>query len=331
MKRKIPFFIFFLAFLFAADAAQAYWIWSPDLGRWINPKKAAKDTPEEQYNWAKQFYDERNWDRAIEEFEKVPAAFPNSRLAAEAVYFAGLSWEEKKDIAKAVDSYQKLIDKYPYSDRIKDAINREFEIGKNFADGEKIKVLGIPVLNGQEKAIEIFKHIVKNAPGGSFGDQAQFQMGEVYKAQGEFELAQKAYQAVIDEYPSSDLVPKARYQIAYVAMQASKRSQYSEQYAERAIEEFKGFKEQFPDNQQSVEADESIRVLREHNAKMQLATASFYERQNKLSSAKVYYQEIVTKYPDTSSGEIAKKKIEEIVQRESQPKNSGPRFKIPFL
>ena len=234
-KKRVVLFLLF-ASVFVSGVSQAYWVWSPDIGKWINPKNSAKDTPEEQFNWAMQFYGQKNWDRAIEEFEKLPEAFPNSRMAAEGVYYAGLCWEEKQDLAKAADAYQKLIDRYPYSDRIKDATHREFEIANQFASGEKMKLLGILVLSGQDKAIELYKHVVKNAPYGSYGAEAQFQIGEVYKTMQEYEEAQKAYQQVIDEYPNSELVTKARYQIAYVGMEASKKSQYNEQYDERAIE-----------------------------------------------------------------------------------------------
>ncbi len=302
---------------------EAYWIWSPDLGKWVNPKKSAKDTPEEQFTWALDFYNNKNWDRAVEEFEKLPAAFPNSRLAAEGVYYTGLCWEEKQDFAKAADAYQKLIDRYPYSDRIKDAVKREFDIANLFANGEKVKVLGIPVLSGQEKALEIYRHIVKNAPFGSYGDQAQFNMGEVYKAQAEYEEAQKAFQAVVDEYPSSPLVSKARYQIAQSSLEASKRSQYSDQYAQRAIEEFQGFKQNYPDDEQALKADESIKLLREKKALTNFEVAAFYDKQKKYSSAKVYYREVMDKYPETASALRAKKRLEELGRSESaEPKKS---------
>jgi outer membrane assembly lipoprotein YfiO len=312
MKKFFSLSILVLLLTAAAGECYASWIWSPDIGKWINPKKAAKDTPEEQFTWALEFYNIANWDRAIEEFEKLPADFPNSRLAAEGVYYVGLCWQAKNDPAKAADAFQRLIDHYPYSDRIKDAVKREFDIANEFAGGDKIKVLGVPALPGQEKALELYKHIVKSAPFGTYGDQAQFKMGDVYKAQGEYEEAQKAFQSVVDDYPSSDLVSKARYEIAACSMEAAKKAQYDEKTAQRAIEEFQGFKKTFPNNEQSVEAEEAIKTLREKNAMTNLETAAFYEKQKKLSSAKVYYEEVVRQYPETPAAQEARKHIEEI-------------------
>ena len=323
--------------------AEAAWIWSPEIGKWVNPKKAAKDTPEEQYDWALQFFEQKDWDRSIEEFEKLGTAFPTSRLAAEGAYYMGQAYEQKDEPAKAADSYQKLVDRYPYSDRIKDAMRREFEIANEFADGGKVKVMGVPVLPGQEKALELYNHIVKNAPFGTFGDQAQFKIGELYKAQGEFELSKKAFQTLVDEYPNSELVAQARYEIARSSMLASNTQQYNDQRAEEALEEFQDYKKEFADKPQALEADESIRQIRAEKAERAYDTAAFYEKQKKWKSAKVYYEEVVRNYPETPSAEKAKGRIDAVVRAEQDlgglkmpkmpavhmPKVSMPKVSMP--
>lgn len=322
MKKSRIVGLILLLILALPGTVRASWVWSPDIGKWINPKRAAKDTPEEQYDWALHFFNKKDWDRAVEEFEKLETTFPTSRLAAEAVYYQGLGWEQKDEPAKAVDAYQKLVDRYPYSDRIKDAVRREFEIANEFAGGGKVKMLGVPVLPGHDKAIEIYNHIIKNAPFGSYGDQAQFKLGEIYRSQGEFEPAQKAFQTLVDEYPNSELVPKAKYQIANASMQASKQGQFNEEHAERAIEEFQEFKKAFPVDNQAVLADESIKMIRAEKAERSLNVALFYERQKKSSSAKVYYEELIRDYPETPAAQTAKKNLNNVIREQSEPKRS---------
>ena len=325
MKKSKIFVLMMSLFLVYPATVECSWIWSPDIGKWINPKSAAKDTPEEQYDWALQFMNDRNWDRAIEEFEKLTEVFPTSRLSAEGVYYTGTCWEEKGDLAKAADAYQKLVDKYPYSDRIKDAIKREFDIADEFASGGKVKMLGVPVLPGQDKAVELYNHIIKNAPYGTYGDQAQFKLAELYKSQAEFELAQKAFQAVVDEYPTSELVPKAKYEIANASMLASKKGPYDEKNADHAIEEFQEFKKTFPMDNQSVLADESIKQIRIDKARRNFDVAEFYAAQKKWKSARTYYEGLVRDYPETPSAAEAKKRLESIANEENRPATS---FKI---
>ncbi len=325
------FLAFFACFLASVATVEASWIWSPDLGKWINPKKVAKDTPEAQHDWAMSFFNQKDWDKAIEEFEKLTEVYPTSRLAAEGVYFIGLSWEQKGDPSKAADAYQKLVNKYPYSDRIKEAIKHEFEIANEFSGGGKVKMLGVPVLPGQDKALELYQHIVKNAPFGSYGDQAQFQIGELYKRQGEYELSRKAYQTVVDEYPQSELVPKARYQIAYSSMLASKKSQYDEQHAQQAIQEFEEYKDKFPVEPQALEADESIKTIRSEKAERDLKVALFYEDQKKWNSAKVYYEDLIRNYPETRAAAQAKKNLDGVVRQMNEPASKGGWLKAPSL
>ena len=317
MKQSKCLAFLLLAGLLFSVPAECSWIWSPDIGKWINPRKASKDTPEEQYDWALQFLNQKNWDRSIEEFDKLTETFPTSRLAAEAVYYTGVSWEGKGDPAKAADAYQKLVDKYPYSDRIKDAIKREFDIANQFASGGKVKMMGIAVLPGQDKAVELYNHIIKNAPFGTFGDQAQFKLGDLYKSQGEYELAQKAFQQVVDEYPSSGLVPKAKYEIANTSMLASKKGQFDEKHAEKAIEEFNEFKSAYPANTQGLLAEESIKQIRAEKADRGLSTASFYESRKKWKSARTYYEELVRDYPETPAAAEARKRLEGLAAKES--------------
>ncbi len=109
-------------------------------------------------------------------------------------------------------------------------------------------------------------------------------------------------------------------------MLASQKSQYDEQHAERAIEEFQGYKKAFPVDAKALEAEESIRALRAKKAQTSYDIASFYEKQNKWDSAKVYYQEIATKYSDTPLAGIAKKKAEEMIQKENAPAASHKKF-----
>jgi len=43
-------------------------------------------------------------------------------------------------------------------------------------------------------------------------------------------------------------------------MEASKKAQYDEKTAERAIEQFQGIKQNYPTTEQSVEADQAIKA-----------------------------------------------------------------------
>ncbi len=83
----------FSVFLFE-NTSSAFWLWSPKTNKWVNPKYAVKDTPNEQYEWAMRFFKEGQFDRSAEEFISLTEYYPDSDMAPEAQYYAGRSYEE---------------------------------------------------------------------------------------------------------------------------------------------------------------------------------------------------------------------------------------------
>src|SRR5512135_1075396 len=108
-----------LLFLGASFApADAYWIWTPKTGKWVNPKNAVKPSPKEQFESAKGLYESKGYEEAKREFKKLLKSYPKSSEAAESQYYLGLIEEAQGNLYEAFQAYQKVIDKYPFSQRI---------------------------------------------------------------------------------------------------------------------------------------------------------------------------------------------------------------------
>ena len=89
-KRTLVFSFVFLLGLLIGDA-HAVWMWTPQTRRWVNPKYAAKDTPQAQMEWATGFFEAGEHNRAVKEFLRLVQVYPRSELAPEAQYLAGVS------------------------------------------------------------------------------------------------------------------------------------------------------------------------------------------------------------------------------------------------
>ncbi len=122
--RRIAIIIIAVFFVLSLSPAYAYWIWTPKTGKWINPKTAVKPTPKEQFDLAKGFYDEKKHEDAKREFRKLLKAYSKSLEAAESQYYLGLIEDNLGNLYEAFLSYQKIIDKYSFSERIPQIIER---------------------------------------------------------------------------------------------------------------------------------------------------------------------------------------------------------------
>jgi outer membrane protein assembly factor BamD len=277
----------------------------------VNPKYAAKDNPQAQMEWAQGFFEEKDYPRAAKEFTRLVQAYPRSELAPEAQYMAGLSFELAENPGDAFNAYKKLVEIYPFSKRFKDAIEREFFIAESLRGGKKLTLIGPVKVGSLDKAVEIYQHVMEQAPYSEFGPRAQFQLGECYIQQKRFEDANRAFQKILDEYPASPLVDEAKFRVAFCARQLSLKPSYDQSATDEAIAWYESFIQEHPESPLLPQAEESLKMLLGYKAQGLIKVAKFYEKSGKPESAAIYYQQVVSDYPSTSEAAEAAGKLTE--------------------
>lgn len=275
-----------------------YWIWTPKSGKWVNPKNLPKDNPKEQFAYAKSYFDNNKYEEAKREFRKLLKAYPKSAQAAESQYYIGLTEEAQGKSYEAYLAYQMVIDKYPFSERIGEIIEREYKIAERFMAGEKRKALGIdlPVDN---PAIEIFGKVVENSTYGPLAPKAQYKLGLVLKALLRYYEAEDEFNKVVSRYPDSEWVSAAKFQIASCRASLSKGAAYDQGAAQEAKERFEEFVLEHPDAVLSLDAQKKISQIREKEAQSSYDIARFYEKQKAFDSAKIYYNDIIANHAES--------------------------------
>ncbi|KPK42430.1 MAG: hypothetical protein AMJ78_02480 [Omnitrophica WOR_2 bacterium SM23_29] len=315
MRRYLIIVSIILSSLIIQPTLHAYWIWTPQTGRWINPRWAVKDTPQEQFDWAMKFYAAKDYKKAVGEFSKLVRYYPNSELAAEAQYYAGRSYEGLEEYEQAYSAYQKAIETYPFTKRIEEMIDREFEIGNKFYEGERIKLWGIPTFPSVYKAIEIYQKVVDNAPYGKHADQAMYKIGECYKKAGDNQEARLAFQKLVDEYPESKLAEKAKFQVGLCASETSLKPTYDQSVTDEALKQIEDFAKRHPESQLTDEADKMRQSLRDKKAESNFSIAEFYRKQRHYEAASIYYKNIVENFPETTWAKKAQDRLKEMERK----------------
>lgn len=318
IKRIIP--LVFLLSQVLIGTASAYWVWTPESKKFVNPKYAVKDSPKEQFEWALSFYDAKDYQRAIAEFEKLAKHYEYSEYASKAQYHVGLSYENMEKFYLAFQSYQKAIDNYPHIENIDEIIARQFNIGRIYASKDNPKVLGTDIMTSLDRAAEIYKKVVDNAPYGRLADEAQFELGLVLKRSGLYDEAIQSFQKLTDDYPASRFIDKAQYELADSAYLASLKPAYDVGPTDSAIKAFEEFAQTNRDGELSLDMDKTIGRLKDKAAEKSLMTAQFYESQSHYESAIIYYQDILDRFPECSFARLARSKIEELRERIKNPK-----------
>jgi len=313
--RKINIFIIFICVLWVVQPVFGYWVWTPESGKWENPKYAAKDTPEEQLVYAQKSYKSGALKSALREFKKLIKYYPLSKEAPTAQYYIGRIMEDLGEPYEAFKAYQKVIDTYPYTDLVDDVIEREFKIGGVFLSGKKIRVLGALKMPAKDKAIEIFKVVCDNAPYGKYGDIAKFNAGLAYKDIVDYNNAILMFKELIDKYPDSKIIDRARYELAECSKLLTVKPAYDQTPTNVARKEFEGFLKKHPDSNMAKDAENVVAKLKSSEAENAFQTGKFYEARHTPESAIIYYKDIIQNYPDTEWAKKAKERLNEIEKK----------------
>ncbi len=282
----------------SVSPAYPYWIWTPKTGKWINPKNMVKPTPKEQFDFAKTFYNGKKYEDAKREFKKLLSKYPKSFEASESQYYLGAIEEAQGNLYEAYQAYQRIIDKYPFSERIQEIIEREYKIAERFMAGEKRKAMGV-VLPVENPAIEIFAKVVENSSFGPLAPKAQYKLGLALKSLTRYYEAEEAFNKVISNYPDSEWVEPAKFQIAECRAAVSRGSAYDQGATQEAKQKFEEFVKEHPEAALSLQAEKNINQLKEKEAESSYNIGRFYEKQKAYESAKIYYNDAVNNYSDT--------------------------------
>ncbi len=319
MRKAI--FISIIAILCLANPVSAFWVWTPKTGKWTNPKTAGKITPTDQLSHAVGLYEQGKLKHARGEFKKLLKNYPKSEEAAEAQYYLGVILEDSDKLYPAYLAYQKVIDKYPFSSRINEIIEKEFHIAEQFMQGKKRKTLGmnLPVENS---AIEIFHKVVENSNYGPLAAEAQYKLGLLLKNSSRFMEAEDEFDKVIKNYPQSEWVASAQFQIASCRSRISSGPDYERESTREAKEGFEKFVGDHPDVELAKRAEKHIVELKEREAQGHYDTAVFYEKQMEYKAAKIYYNIVVNDYPASGWVDLARSKLEVLESIKEDDKES---------
>lgn len=297
-----------IAFSFPPDL-HAYHIWSPESGKFVNPEKEVSGNADEQFKLAMGFYEKKQYSGAIEEFKRLVKKYPSARVAPEAQFKMAELLEETGKYYKAFQAYQKIITNYPQSPLVDQVIERQFRIGNLFFSGRKEKLMGLPVVPAMPKAIEVFEQVIANAPFGKYGDQALFNLGKAYQQNKNMSKALQTFERLIEDYPDSYLLADAKFQMGEISYQMAQNQSRTVEGIDRAEAHFEKFLEEYPDTNVSEKARKLKQAIDNANAEKNFKIAQYYEKENRLDSALIYYEDIAAHYAQTAWGEKAKEKI----------------------
>ena len=148
------------------------------------------------------------------------------------------------------------------------------------------------------QAQHLYKSFLQRYPGHARSDHAQFMLAESMFADEDYALAAVEYRILISNYGYSDYVDDAYLREALCLYYQSPRIELDQRMSEDALNKLKTFPRVFPNSPLVVEAQRYIDEINTKLAKKALDTGVFYLNLKRFDAARIYFDKVITQYPD---------------------------------
>lgn len=307
-RDSLRFAVAAVALMLVAEAVSAQWVWTPQTRRFINVDRLPKETAELQVAYARSLMADGNYRKAMRETAKFQEFYGDSEFADENQFLRGEIFKAQGSYMRAATEFQLVRTGYPNSDLHDRVIDEQYEIAGLYYDR------GVA---GQDKrwrffrnrpfrrAIEVYTMVIGNERYGDRAPEARYRIGLCYFTREEYEEAALEYRTVIEEYPNSDWLDEASYDLAMSHYLRSLPPEYDQVPSFLTIGAIDEFEARFPADARNSELAPKREEMRERIATQRLQTAQFYERRRQFQAALISYEVVAEQFPDTPAASEA--------------------------
>jgi outer membrane protein assembly factor BamD len=273
------------------------------------------NNPKDQLALGKQLQEKRQYGNALSAYRRLIRRWPTSFAAQDARMGSAECLTALGYYYKSFKEYQQLIEKNPNSPYFDTALRRQFEIGNLFLAGEKVKVMGLRLFSGLDKAVEVYEQVVKNGPFSAVGPDAQFRIGLVYEKQKDYLSAVHAYEKFLERYPNNPMAEEAQFETGWAYSREAKRAEYDQDMANKAVGAFTDFLVRYPNSRKAARAEELRTSLRQEQAQGLFRIGQFYEKRKNVKAALIYYNAVIEQNPRSDWASRAQQKVAVLTPR----------------
>ena len=222
----------------------------------------------------------------------------------------------KGHFTKAVRNYNKLLTEHPKSRFSEAALDRQFAIGMAYLGGKKKILLGIFKIRGYAEGVRIMEKITDRVGiDTQLGIKASVAVAESYEKREKYNEAYLKWWEISLEWETGRvgadaLLGMARCKYAvYNKHPEHKRPFYDASCLINAKSYYGRFKLLYPKDAKEIGVDEILSEIDEQLAYKQLSIARYYQATGNMQSANLYYDMVVSDWPDSKAAKEAKEML----------------------
>jgi outer membrane assembly lipoprotein YfiO len=255
----------------------------------------------------------QNWWGVIDYAEVLSYNFPTSTLASEASFLSALAYLKMEQYEQSNLALTAYLDKPIEHKHLDEAVEMKFKIASAFANGAKARMFGShkapALLSSDENAIAIFDEIIHIIPFHEIAAKSLLGKAKIQAKVGDFKVAIETLTQLIRKFPKSDYAAEAYLRINEAYLLQAKDHQLDQDLLDLASLNLRKFMQAFPSETRLDQAKALWNEMEELFAQNLLDVGKFFEKTKKASASKLYYKQVISKYPGTKASNEAKSKL----------------------
>ena len=171
--------------------------------------------------------------------------------------------------------------------------------------------------------------LINTYPDSEYLSKAKLSIADSYYNEGGVSGLTQAvaeYKDFITFFPTAPEAPEAQFRVGMAHFRLMAKADRDQSEARLAEVEFKEYLVKYPDNPLTVRVKSRLRETQEVLAEGEFETASFYQMRGAYRAARGRYQEIVEKYPNFSRGDEALYGLGQTLEHLRIPKEAVPYY-----
>jgi len=247
------------------------------------------------------------------------------KLAAEAYRKGGLKYKEFQMLEKLLSSYPTHVD---YAK----TVDREFELGDKFYEGERDNLFNwIPLGKDKDRTREVYEKALKRGPFARRAPDARLRLGRIYMDEYMNQEALKAFRETISMYPNTRPHKYAMLELASLLLRLSEKGDGDGKYAREAKEVLIQIKENYENDPETAWVNQALLKINDVSAERMHDLAKFYHKMGRDEPATRYLSDVVRKYPDADISDDSESLLASIdEQYKPVPADKKPPKKLKY-
>jgi len=278
-------------------------------------KAVPRDPPDQLLAAGKQLRERKEYGRAAEYFTAIKQRHPESVEDEEASYLLADTKRLERYGGSSFKAYEDFAKRYPNSRYSVAAAEGEFLLGKAYFERDLWGILFFKP--DPSVGARVMEHMQVSYRNHARADDALMLAGDFFVKKRRWQDALVFYRRLLQQYPRSKFVLRARFQHARAQWEMNEGADYDERLLTDARRAFRDFiaavdaEGRSADLAEQVAAAEAyVRRIDDRMSRKFYRIGRFYERTKHPGSALFYYNHCLTRYPDSEYAKRCAKRAE---------------------